>query len=216
MAQAGAHGNFMTSAIRWMSGAKDEEAVFMPMLQGLTPLGDVETTLQPLQRAYDVMQQSGGPSVSGAWAGARAGALAGVNMTTPAIRAPFEMGLGRSTYSGGEIKNWNDWLAGQAFGGPGRQVSRAVGIADQPIVPGLTSYATGIQLQANTKKRQKGEFQRRKDLLDKQIESLKNAKLAKSGGSKQTVSERRWKRTSTPEVRQLQKYLKYGGQSLGY
>lgn len=214
IAQAGAHGNFLQSAARFGSGAKDEEAVFMPLLQGLTPLGDLETTLQPLQRAHDVAQE-GGYSPGALWAGARAGTQNAVNMSTPAIRAPFEMALGKSAYNNQEIKNWNDWLIGQSFGGPGRQLSRATGVSDQPIAPGLVSYLTGIQLQAVTQKRQRSEYQRRKDILDRRVTDLKEAVLASRGLKKET-SPRAWEKATTPEIRELKRYIKYAGKSLGY
>jgi hypothetical protein len=69
---------------------------------------------------------------------------------------------------------------------------------------------TGLQVQANTAKRQRGEFMRREDILRAQILHAKTQRLQMMG---KPVTEDNLKRVRTRRTDQLEKYLAKAGKA---
>ena len=148
--------------IRKLSGAKDDESVFVPTVGSMTPLGDIQHLTQPIQ----AWQEAGGFSSPGKSTVAGLGQVSKdvVNMGTPAVKALVEGATQKSLYTGAPIENWQDWLVGQIA--PGRLGQAAGSGVDNA---GLTSQLLGLQLKTVDDARQKGEFRRREDVLQGRI-----------------------------------------------
>jgi hypothetical protein len=194
-----AKNSWLNKVMRFAAGAGTGEAVFAPLTTGMTPLQDLETVLSPIQKAYDEKSVWGGFKEAGK-------ALGG--MTSPIIRAPFEAGTGKSLYSGAPIKNWNNWLLGQ-LGPPGRAGQMLSG--GEPNMSAITSFLTGAQVQPITQARQRSEYQRRKDILDKSITSQRKALAKERGISEESPM---YEKLNTIEMRKLRNYLTKAGRSV--
>lgn len=95
--------------------------------------------------------------------------------TNAALKAPFEAATGRYTFSGAPIGSWQEYLANQI---PiGRQtygaVSNGTGESQNP----LFRYLTGLDVRPITEEMQQGEFRRREDALDPQIQAIRMKQL---------------------------------------
>lgn len=202
---------------RKLTGVGGNNAVFVPTLQGISPLQDVETVLGPVSKAAETLQMRGGPGdwhnwQSAAWAGASEAAKNATNMATPAIKAPLELGMRKSAFTGADITNFNDWALSQV-GGPGRTISRLTGISNAPSARGLSSTYLGIPLQPITQQVQKGEYQRRSDILTPMIKNLKDELAAKR---RIKPDSKRYERLTTPDIKLYKKYLQQGKKAVGY
>lgn len=203
-------------AARKLSGVPGNNAVFMPTLAGISPMQDVETVLGPVSKAFDVMQMRGGPTnwhnwAPAAWAGAGEAAKNAANMAAPPIKGTYELGMGKSAYTGQDITNFNDWALSQ-LGGPGREISRFTGISNQPVISGLSSVLLGPSIQPVTQARQKGEFRRREDVLNPEIQRMKGALAKKYHVPKESKA---YEKLNSVPIAQLKRYMKYGGRAVG-
>jgi hypothetical protein len=111
-------------------------------------------------------------------------------------------------YSGAPIKNWNNWLLGQV-GAPGRAGQMLAG--GEPNMSAITSFLTGAQVQPITQARQRSEYQRRKDILDKSITSQRKALAKERGISEESPM---YEKLNTIEMRKLRNYLTKAGRSV--
>lgn len=202
---------------RKLTGVGGNNAVFVPTLQGISPMQDLETVLGPVAKAADVMQMRGGPTnwhnwQPAIWAGAAEGAKNAANMGTPAVKGLYELGMKKSTYTGADITNFNDWALSQ-IGGPGRELSRLSGISNAPSLRGLSSTLLGLPVQPITQQTQKGEYQRRSDILTPMIKNMKDELAAKRHIRPGSY---RYEHLTSPQIKLYKMYLQKGGKAVGY
>lgn len=180
-----------------VAGAKPDQGVFTSILGGLTPLGDIQQFTEPINRGIQ-----GGPI-----AGIEEAARNAINMATPAIKAPIELGTQQNLYTGQDIKGaagWGNWLANQL--GPSRVASKTA----QGDVRALTGWATGLPLQPVTEGRQAGEFKRREDVLSNQAKRSKlNAlrRLPNYNALSPQVQQNLLARMATPDSIRIKQFL---------
>ena len=207
-AQANVEGNLLNKITRVLAGASGTEAVFMPLLTGVTPFGDLETALNPIQR---------GVETGSVMEGVKEAAQSGFNMTGPLIKAPAELSLGRSVFTGQEIGDWRGYFAQQAGGFP-RASYAATGIGDAAVAPALMSFLAGPRFEKVSQQRQKGEFQRRRDIYDKRIAEQRDVigRQRNIHQYKEVFTPDQWKKmTMTSDLYKLGQYLTWAGRSTG-
>jgi hypothetical protein len=174
----------------------------------MTPLGDLEIAANPIQRGFETHSP---------WEATKEAAQAGFNMTAPLVKVPAELSLGRSIFTGQELGDWKGYLAQQAGGGP-RAGYAALGVGNQAVAPALMSYLVGPKFEKVSQQRQKGEFQRRRDIYDKRVEQDRNA-VAKQRNIyqyKNVLTPDQWKKvTLTSDLWRRGQYLTWAGRSTG-
>jgi len=158
--------NPIEKLIRFAAGnnAVDKDAgVFLPMLSSLTPAGDLQQITNPIQK---FMNAGGLTHPAKATQEGASELLRGVlNQTTPLIKAPIEVATQRSLFTGGPVPEWGPWVWGQIA--PSRAGYNASQIDEAKGRSGIIGALTGLAPQAVTQERQKGEMQRRKDVIEK-------------------------------------------------
>lgn len=202
---------------RKLTGVGGNNAVFVPTLQGISPMQDLEKVFGPVTKAADIMQMRGGPTnwhnwSPAIWAGATEAAKTAANEATPAVKGLYEAGMKKSAFTGADITNFNDWALSQA-GGPGRELSRLSGISDSPSLRGLSSTLLGLPVQPITQQTQKGEYQRRSDILTPMIKNMKDELAAKRHIRPGSY---RYEHLTSPQIKLYKKYLQKGKKAVGY
>lgn len=203
LAMANNEGNFANKLARFASGAGSGEAVFAPMLSGMTPIGDLGQIAEPFQRGLET------GSIT---EGLRSAAALPANMATPFIRAPYEAATGMQTFNQQKIdgaEGWRRWALSQLGAGGRGAAMAATGDLNESQ---LTSTFAGIQAQPVTAKRQKGEFRHREDVLRAQIDFAKTQRLQ---AMRRPVTPENKAKITTPKIKRLQEYLKWAGKSVG-
>lgn len=200
LAEANNEGNFANKLARRLSGAGSNDAVFAPLLTGMTPIGDLGQITEPLQRGLE----TGSPVEA-----LRSAVAIPANMATPAVRGTYELATGKQTFNGQDITDWPKWMLSQAGAG-GRGAAMAV--AGDVNESQATSSLTGLQVQPVTPARQKGEFRRREDVLRAQIDFAKTQRLQ---AMRRPVTPENKAKITSPKIKRLQDYLKWAGKSVG-
>lgn len=186
-------------AMKFLAGAKQGESVFTPILSSQTPVGDLETLLDPIANVVE----TGDPKTGIIGQGSASHKL--VNMLTPALRAPTELATGRSLFTGQKVDDspggWSKWLMNQV--GPTRVGSNIA----EGNVHNVTSWGLGLGLQPVSPERQHSEFKRREDIVDQKLREEKFKALADVGFTdRNAITERQLQRIRNPEIIRLQRY----------
>jgi hypothetical protein len=193
---------WLNQVMRFAAGAGPASAVMAPLATGMTPLQDLSTVTEPFQKAWDEKSP---------WGGFKQAAQNLGTMTSPPIRGLYELGTGRSLYSGAPIKNWNSWLMGQV-GAPGRAGQM---ISEGANASTITSFLTGMQLKPINQEGQASEFKRRTDILDKQTRTHKQQIARQYGYDYDTLPDKYKTRMTDYETEMLKQYLKWSAASVG-
>jgi hypothetical protein len=187
--------NGIQKLIATLAGAGPNDAVFAPIANTLTPIGELEKIGGPLNTAMD----------KGIWAGVRDAPSSILNASNPAIKDLAELTFGRSAFTQGKIKDWPSWLIGQVA--PSRTIDQLASESNNQKMASLMSFLTGIRPQVATPQRQEAEFRRRSDVVNALNRDSRNKVLEARGiDPNSAIADLKRGRINTPETRVLSRW----------
>jgi hypothetical protein len=154
--------NPIDKIIRFAAGAGPKDPVFIPSASNLLPMGELATVANPVSTFFE---HGGLKNPVGATAAGTSELFNDMlSRTGPLIKDPIEIAQRKSSFTGQPIQStgdWRDWLLGHIT---------ATRVANQALTSdsgarAVTSSLVGIPLQPVTRKRQRAELQRQKDIL---------------------------------------------------